>query len=58
MKTTLVIVGYFVGVFVGIIIVAMYASATDTDPNSFIFANICGIIGAILGYNSSRNKKS
>lgn len=58
MKITFAILGYVVGIFVGIIILAMLTAASNKDytTNSFIFGNICGIICAIIGYNLAKSK--
>ncbi|CAD7802868.1 hypothetical protein CHRY9390_00990 [Chryseobacterium aquaeductus] len=58
MKFFIAIIGYFVGVLLTIIILSMFSAGTDSKmPNSFIPANIGGIILAIIGYNYSKNKK-
>lgn len=58
MKILLAIIGYIVGLFLGIMILAMISSATDSDSmgSSFIFGNISGIVCAIIGYNMGSKK--
>ena len=60
MKIILSVLGYFIGTFLGLIILSLITSATDTDQmgSSFIFGNIMGIIGAIIGYKIPKKKNS
>ena len=58
MKFFRAIVGYLIGVLLTILLLSMFSIATDSKmPNSFIPANIGGIILAVFGYNFSKNKK-
>lgn len=58
MKIFLSILGYFIGVFLGMAILAMLTAASNSDhmKSSFIFGNITGIICAIFGYNLPKKK--
>ena len=58
MKIILAIVGYFAGTLIGIILLAMFEAATESGAmkNTFLVANISGIICAIIGYNIPKKK--
>lgn len=58
MKIILAILGYIIGTFLGILILAFLTAALDSDytGSSFIFGNIMGIICAIIGYNLPKKK--
>lgn len=60
MKTILAILGYFIGLFLGIALLAIFSTATDSDSMSstFVVGNIMGIICALIGYNISSKKDS
>lgn len=60
MKIILAILGYIIGTFLGILILAFITSASDSDKmgSSFIFGNIMGIICAIIGYKLPKKKNS
>lgn len=60
MKIFLSILGYIIGIFLGITLLAMFSAGSDSDlmggGNSFIIGNIFGIICAIIGYNIGKKK--
>ena len=56
MRIILAIAGYFVGVLLAILILAMLSTDSEMG-NSFIPANIGGIICAIIGYNLPKKKE-
>lgn len=60
MKIIFAILGYVIGLFCGITILAGFATASGSDAmsSSFVAGNIVGIICAIVGYNIPKSKKS
>lgn len=60
MRILLAIVGFFIGLFLGIVILSAITVSTETNQmgNTFIVSNLLGVICAIIGYNIPKNKKS
>lgn len=58
MRIFLAILGFIVGNLLGIAILAMTTTASNSEMGSpFILATISGIICAIIGYNLQKSKE-
>ena len=59
MKIILAILGFIIGNFLGIVILAILSTATQSEMgNPFVLSTVLGVICSIIGFNLPKKKSN